>query len=161
MQTERTAVTHNEHITAAHGTRAAIVSGEGILDFIPQRPPVVVVDEFYGVEGDCSFTGYTVPTEGVFCRDGVLDECALIENMAQSAALRVGWLCAAEKKPVPLGVIGAVAKCNIIRKVRAGERLETTVRVVAEVGGVTLAEARITCGGEEVCSATLKIFLRP
>ncbi|MDR1671685.1 MAG: hydroxymyristoyl-ACP dehydratase [Alistipes sp.] len=140
--------------------KVAIASGSQILDYIPQRPPVVMVDAFYGVEGDISLSGFTVPAGHVFCRDGELDECALVENMAQSAALRVGWLCAREGRPVPLGFIGSVAKCAIARRARAGEELRTTVTVVAEVGNVTLAEAEVASGGEKIGACTLKIFLR-
>ncbi len=131
-----------------------------ILDYIPQRPPVVMVDRFHGVEGDCSRSGFTVPPDHIFCAGGVLDECALVENMAQSAALRVGWLCVSSGSPVPLGFIGSVGKCDIVRKVRAGETLHTTIKVVAQVGEVTLAEAEITSGGERVAACTLKIFLQ-
>ncbi|MDR2883315.1 MAG: hydroxymyristoyl-ACP dehydratase [Alistipes sp.] len=141
-------------------TREPIVSGEAILDYIPQRPPVVMVDSFYGAEGDCSYSGFTVPTDHIFRRGGVLDECALIENMAQSAALRVGWLCVSEGKAVPLGFIGSVGRCALGRKLRAGETLLTTIKVVAEVGNVALAEAEVTCGGERVAACTLKIFLQ-
>ncbi len=141
-------------------SRKALISGEHILDYIPQRPPVVMVDSFYGIDGEGSYSGYTVTEESIFCRDGMLDECALIENMAQSAALRVGWLCVSEGREVPLGFIGSVGKCDIARKVRAGETLHTTVRVVAEVGNVTMAEAGITVAGEKICACTLKIFLQ-
>jgi predicted hotdog family 3-hydroxylacyl-ACP dehydratase len=140
--------------------RTAVVSGGDILRYIPQRPPVVMVDSFYGVEGDNSYSGYTVPEVSIFCRDGILDECALIENMAQSAALRIGWLYVSEGKEVPLGFIGSVGKCDITRRVRAGEILLTTVKTVAEIGSVTLAEAEITSGGEKICAGTLKIFLQ-
>jgi predicted hotdog family 3-hydroxylacyl-ACP dehydratase len=140
--------------------RTAVANGDDILRYIPQRPPVVMVDSFYGVDGDGSYSGYTVPEENMFCRDGVMDECALIENMAQSAALRVGWLCVADGKRVPLGFIGSVGKCDIARRVRVGERLFTTVKVVAEIGSVTLAEAEINVADERICTCTLKIFLQ-
>jgi predicted hotdog family 3-hydroxylacyl-ACP dehydratase len=140
--------------------RTAIARGDDLLRYIPQRPPVVMVDEFCGVEGDESYSGFTVPEDNIFCRDGVLDECALVENMAQSAALRVGWLCVNRGRDVPLGFIGSVGKCEIAGRVRAGQRLRTTVRVVAEVGNVTLAEAWIDSGGARICSCTLKIFLQ-
>lgn len=136
-----------------------IISGEEILGYIPQRPPVAMVDAFYGVKGECSYSGFTVPEDCIFCSDGVLDECALIENMAQSAALRVGWMCVSEGKTIPLGFIGAVGKCDIVREVRAGETLHTTIKVVAEVGNITLAEAEVTSGGDCVAVSTLKIFL--
>lgn len=141
-------------------TGEAIVIGRAILDYIPQRPPVVMVDAFYGVRGDCSHSAFTVPADHIFCRGGLLDECALVENMAQSAALRVGWQCVSAGLAVPLGFIGSVGKCDLGRKPRAGETILTTVRVVAELGGVTLAEAEVTSGGERIAACTLKIFLQ-
>jgi predicted hotdog family 3-hydroxylacyl-ACP dehydratase len=141
-------------------SRKALIRGGRILDYIPQRRPMVMVDTFYGVEGDASYSGFTVPAEGVFCHGGLLDECALIENMAQSAALRVGWLCATEGRPVPLGFIGSVGRCDIARRARTGERLRTRVRVTAEVDNVTMAEVEVAAGTEKICTATLKIFLQ-
>ena len=29
--------------------KEAIIQGEGILDLIPQRPPIVMVDSFFGI----------------------------------------------------------------------------------------------------------------
>jgi predicted hotdog family 3-hydroxylacyl-ACP dehydratase len=140
--------------------KIATISGKQILDYIPQRPPVVMVDSFYGIDGDISYSSYTVTDESVFCMDGILDECALIENMAQSAALRVGWQCVSAGRAVPLGFIGSVAKCDIARKARVGETLHTTVRVITEFENVTLAEAEITTRGEKIAACTLKIFLQ-
>lgn len=138
----------------------ALICGDAILDYIPQRPPVVMVDAFYGVDGAVSESGYTVPADNIFCRDGVLDECALIENMAQSAALRVGYLCVSQGQPVPLGFIGAVGKCAFERRAAAGDELRTKVTVVTELMNVTLAEAEVRVRGERVCGCQLKIFLQ-
>jgi hypothetical protein len=30
--------------------REVIIQGEGILNLIPQRPPIVMVDSFFGIE---------------------------------------------------------------------------------------------------------------
>lgn len=138
----------------------ALISGAEISGYIPQRQPVVMVDAFYGIDGEgVSHSGFTVSADNIFCRYGEMDECALIENMAQSAALRVGWLCVSEGRPVPLGFIGAVDRCGITRKARVGDELRTGVGIVAEIGNITLAEAGIRVGGEEICRCRLKIFL--
>jgi predicted hotdog family 3-hydroxylacyl-ACP dehydratase len=141
-------------------SKIAKIQGEQILDYIPQRPPMVMVGAFYGVEGDCSYSGFTVTRDCLFCHEGILDECALIENMAQSAALRIGWLCASEGRAIPLGFIGSVSKCDIARKVRVDEVLQTTVKIVAEVSNVTMAEVVIIASEDIVCTSTLKIFLQ-
>ncbi len=139
--------------------RITPITGERILDYIPQRPPVVLVDAFYGIDQEGSHSGYTVEAGHLFCRGGVLDECALIEHMAQSAALRAGYLAVSRGKRVPLGFIGAVDRCTVIRRPEAGERLRTIVRVVAEVMNVTLAEAEIRVEGEKIGECRLKIVI--
>lgn len=119
-----------------------------------------MVDSFFGIDGGDSVSGFTVPSAGMFCRDGVLDECALIENMAQSAALRIGYLHISQGKPVPLGFIGAVSDFEVLKPVYAGDALRTRISVKADIMGTTLAEAEVTVGGERVCGCRLKIFIR-
>ena len=42
--------------------REAVIQGEGILNLIPQRPPIVMVDSFFGFEENRSYSGLTLPT---------------------------------------------------------------------------------------------------
>ena len=70
-----------------------LITGEEILEYIPQRPPVVMVDTFYGIdERGCARSGLTVTADNLFVADGVLDECGIVEHIAQSAALRAGYM---------------------------------------------------------------------
>lgn len=139
----------------------ALTGGEDILKYIPQRPPVVMVDSFFGIDGNDSESGFTVPADSIFCRGGVLDECALIENMAQTMALTVGYRHAEENRPVPVGMIGAVSNFAVKGTAGAGDVLRTRATVVTEMMNVTLAEVKVTKEGREICSCQLKIFIQP
>ena len=66
--------------------REAVIQGEGILNLIPQRPPIVMVDSFFGFEENRSYSGLTVTTDNLFCEAGRLQEPGIIEHIAQSAA---------------------------------------------------------------------------
>ena len=48
--------------------REAVIQGEGILNLIPQRPPIVMVDSFFGFEENRSYSGLTVTTDNYFVR---------------------------------------------------------------------------------------------
>ena len=72
--------------------RTPIISGEGILNLIPQRPPIVMVDSFCGIEDNCSYSGFTVTDDNIFCQEGKLQEAGIIEHIAQSAAARIGYI---------------------------------------------------------------------
>ena len=45
--------------------REVIIQGEGILNLIPQRPPIVMVDSFFGIEKNHSYSGLTVTADNL------------------------------------------------------------------------------------------------
>ena len=89
------------------------VQGEGMLNLIPQRPPIVMVDSFFGIEENHSYSGLTVTADNIFCETGKLQEAGIIEHIAQSAAARIGFLYTRQGEKVPLGFIGSVDKLKI------------------------------------------------
>ena len=93
--------------------REAVIQGEGILNLIPQRPPIVMVDSFFGFEENRSYSGLTVTTDNLFCEAGRLQEPGIIEHIAQSAAARIGVIYTRQGEKVPLGFIGSVDKLKI------------------------------------------------
>ena len=54
--------------------REVIIQGEGILNLIPQRPPIVMVDSFFGIEENHSYSGLTVTADNIFCETRKLQE---------------------------------------------------------------------------------------
>lgn len=140
--------------------REAIVQGEDILQLIPQRPPMVLVDCFFGIEGNNSYTGFTVAPTHLFCRDGVLQEPGVIEHIAQSAAARIGYIYTQKHEAVPLGFIGSVDKLKIHRLPQIGTELFTEITVVQEVFDITLVAAQVSVGQQLIAECRMKIFLK-
>lgn len=138
-----------------------VAAGEEILRYIPQRPPVVMVDTFHGIDGAGSYCSLTVGEDTLLCEGGTLDECGVTEHVAQSAALRVGYVCLSQGKPVPVGFIGSVNNLTVHSLPAAGERIRSRVTVVQEVMNVSLVEATVeTWDGRPVCECRMKIFLQ-
>lgn len=137
----------------------ALISGDGILDYIPQRAPIVMVDGFYGIADNVSVTTLTVTADNIFCRDGVLDESGIIEHIAQSAAARSGYEYRSSGRDVPIGYIGSVEKLAIHGLPAAGDTLRTEITHEQEIMNITLISARTTAGGVPVAECRMKIFL--
>lgn len=138
----------------------AIISGREITDFIPQRAPIVMVDEFFGVDGDLSVSGLTVAEDNIFCEVGVLSDCGVIEHIAQSAALRVGYIYKSAGREVPLGFIGSVNKLKIYALPNIGETLRTEIRVEQEVMNITLISAVSRVADKMIAECKMKIYLQ-
>jgi len=139
--------------------REAIVQHEGILRLIPQRSPIVMVDKFFGIEEADSYTGLTVTSDNLFCKDDELQESGIIEHIAQSAAVRIGYLYTQKEEVIPLGYIGSVDKLQIHRLPKTGEELFTKITVVQEVFDITLVAAQVTSDNQVIAECRMKIFL--
>ncbi len=140
--------------------KEATIHGEGILGLIPQRPPIVMVDCFFGIKEDRSYSGLTVTADNIFCEAGKLQEAGLIEHIAQSAAARIGFLYTQQGKEVPLGFIGSVDKLKIYSLPDVGQKLLTEITVVQEVFDITLISAQVKADEKLTAECRMKIFIK-
>lgn len=133
-----------------------------IEKLIPQRAPVVMVDELMEAEDDRAVTSLLIRKDNYFiAEDGCLSESGLIEHIAQSASAFAGYnalMNGAENPPV--GYIGEVKKFRCYCRPQIGERLRTTVTVIAENDGVTLVKGETCVDGRTVADTQMKIFIK-
>ena len=132
---------------------------DSILDLIPQRAPIVMVDEFLGIDNNVSRTRFTVKEENIFVDDNQLSECGLIEHIAQSAAARVGFIFKSKQQPIPIGYIGSVNNFELNKLPQVGDDISTTIEIIQEVFNITLIKASCCIGDVEIASCKMKIFL--
>ena len=67
-----------------------ILQGDALLELIPQRNPIIMVDAFYGMQENESYTSLTLTDNNIFVHNGKFDECGIIEHIAQSCATKTG-----------------------------------------------------------------------
>lgn len=130
-----------------------------IIDLIPQRAPIVMVDEFLGIDGNVSKTRFTIHEDNIFVDENRISECGIIEHIAQSAAARVGYIFKSNNQPIPIGYIGSVNNFELKRHPQIGETISTTIEVIQEVFTITLIQAHCYVNDTEVASCKMKIFL--
>lgn len=136
-----------------------IAEGDIIERFIPQRSPMIMVEKLHLAEGGKTISSLTIKEENIFCKDGFLEEPGLIENIAQTAALGVGFAYSNDSKNIPTGYIGAVQKLTIHKLPQVNSVITTEVNVEHEVFNTTLINGKISCNNQLVADCTMKIFL--
>lgn len=127
------------------------------IDYIPQRPPFVLVDNIVDCDDVVIVTDFSVPQEHVLVRQGMLTAPGVMENIAQTCAARIGWMN--RNKPVRIGVIGSISKLNIVRLPKVGELLHTKVTVESEVFEATIVHAQTFVDEVLVAECDMKVFL--
>lgn len=133
-----------------------------ILELLPQRPPLIMVDQLTYYDPTVAKTVFRIRDEHIFCKDGRLEEAGLIENIAQTCAARVGYEVKMQLKgdgEIKIGFIGMIKQMEIFRNPLVGEQLETTTEVVEDVFSTSLVTTKVEIEGELIATCDMKIFL--
>ena len=129
---------------------------EMILRLIPQRAPMVMVDKLLWADEKTTRSGLSIKEDNLFSEDGHFSEAGLIENIAQTAALQIGYYYYTQNLPAPSGFIGAIKKVNIYHLPKVGEHIETQIEVENEIFGITLVGAEVWQGDTLLADCKMK-----
>ena len=132
-----------------------------VRDLLPQRDPFVMIDRLTHFEMTTSTTELVVSQSNIFVDNGRFSPSGMMENMAQTCAARLGFYNKfLLKKEVKVGFIGAVRNYVIEELAPVGSTISTTVEIIEEVFGMTLAQASVKCGGKVIATAEIKLSVR-
>lgn len=137
------------------------VSGQNLIDLIPQKPPFVLVSTLLEVSEEHSVTSFVFDQNHVLCENGKLTSGGVMENIAQTAAAKTGYQSFMKGKKVPIGFIGDVRDFVCIRLPEVGEELITEVRITNKIFDVTIITGTVKLNGEQIASCKMKIFEEP
>ena len=138
----------------------AIVDTDSILNYIPQRPPIVLISRIYKADEASVITGFDVSNDHILTQQGHLTESGIVENMAQTAASRAGFEAVKNNAQPAVGFIGNIKDLVIHFLPEAGNELLTEVYTKTQVMNVSIIEAKSYCKGKLVASCEMKIFLQ-
>jgi 3-hydroxyacyl-[acyl-carrier-protein] dehydratase len=137
-----------------------LASRNDITNYIPQRSPIVMVHELLEADDDHAVTRLNIEPDNVFVSKEYFAEPGLVENIAQTAAMHVGYQCSLKNIPIPIGYIAAVKDLKIHALPKQHTQITTSVKVVNKVLDVTVVEGRVEQNGEVLCSCEMRIFAK-
>ena len=138
----------------------AIVDSNQILNYIPQRPPIVLVSRIYKADEASIITGFDIAPEHIFVQNGELTESGIVENMAQTAASRAGFEAVKNNAKPAVGFIGNIKDLVIHYLPELGNEILTEVTTKTQVMNVSIIEAKSYCNNQLVATCEMKIFLQ-
>lgn len=128
---------------------------------LPQQEPFVMVGSLVRFSMMSSTTLTTIDPSNIFVSDGLFTAPGIMENIAQTCASRIGFYNKyILHKDVQIGFIGAIRDYVIHSLPPAGSTIMTTVDVIEEVFGMTLARASVMCEGRTVATAGIKLAVK-
>lgn len=136
-----------------------ITSIEMLSSFIPQRPPIVMVDKLIMFSESTIVGALTVKSENIFVINNLLQEPGIIEHMAQTVALHTGFDFFLRNEKAPTGYIGSIKFIEIEKLPKVNDEIITEVTIIQEFLGVTLVEIISKCNGTIISKGELKTVI--
>ena len=131
-----------------------------IHELLPQQEPFVMVDILTFFDEKITSTKFTVRKDNIFVEDGVLNECAIAENIAQTCAARLGYINKyILKRGIQIGFIGGIKNLIFSETPKVGDVLDTTIYVTEQVMEITLVNATVKCCDRIIATAEMKIAM--
>lgn len=130
-----------------------------VLDLIPQKPPFVFVDKLIEVNSEAISTEFVIREDNLLVDNGLFSPEGLIENVAQSCAVRLGYINRQTNIPVKIGVIGSLKNLDIQRLPVVGEKIVTRIEVLDEIFSMVLVSATIFIEDSKIAQTEITIAL--
>lgn len=130
-----------------------------ITDLIPQRPPMVMIDQLIYAEEKRAGGKLLISETNLFCHKGYFQEAGLVEFIAQTAAAWTGFKQLSAGKDVRLGFIGSVKNLVVNSLPPVNTEISSEIILDSEVLGYTIITGRVQQGGKVLAECEMRIKL--
>ncbi|KAF0199935.1 MAG: hypothetical protein FD166_363 [Bacteroidetes bacterium] len=136
------------------------VSGDELLQLIPQRPPFVMIDTLLSAGGNSAETSLTITEDNLFLEKGMFREPGLIENIAQSAAAMNGFSEHSTGGEAKVGFIAGIKDLKIYKLPILGQTISTRIDFMDQVLEFQIVRGRIFDNNDIFAECEMKIFIK-
>jgi len=136
-----------------------MILNENAKFLIPQKYPIIMIGQLIYSDELITRSNFLIAEDNIFVESGEFGEAGLIENIAQTAAARVGFIAKTENKAIPIGFIGAIKNLIIFSRPKVNELIETEIKIVNQIFNATIITGSVTCKSQVLISCEMKIII--
>jgi predicted hotdog family 3-hydroxylacyl-ACP dehydratase len=129
-----------------------------IKQLLPQRHPFVMVDKIISIDSSSITTSFLVTPQNILLHNNRLAEAGIIENIAQTAAARLGYITTrARNNKIKTGLIGEIKNLTIDTLPKVGEKIITNVKIKNEILETLIISALLKSNNKQIAYGEMKI----
>lgn len=119
-----------------------LIREENIESIIPQRKPFIMISNLLEASQLKFESNFFIRNENIFVKKGLLQELALVENIAQTCAAGFGFLNRLEGVPSRIGFLGSISKLKVYSLPKVGSEIDTKVVVLQRLENIYLLKGK-------------------
>jgi 3-hydroxyacyl-[acyl-carrier-protein] dehydratase len=136
-----------------------IVSKKDILQYLPHRPPFLMIDELVSATNEKFESELLISEDNLLVEDGFFQESGMMENIAQTCAAGFGYVNSAAGGEPEVGFIGAISKLEVFELPPVNSVITTTVIPTHQLGNIFLVKGLNSLEGRKLLECEMKIVV--
>lgn len=136
-----------------------MIKGKELFDLLPQSSPMLMIDTLVSSDSEKTETKLTVTKENIFYTNNTFRETGIIENMAQTAAVRSGFEAKKNNISIKTGYIASIKNLIINYLPSLNQTLTTKVIQKSEIGNISLIQSIVSVGEKQIAECEMTIIL--
>lgn len=137
-----------------------LADSKQVSQLIPQGLPMIMVDGLISSDETETVSTLTIVEDNIFYKEGVFCEPGIIENIAQTAALRSGYQASVKNEKPAVGFIGSVKKLKVYDLPKLNDILTTKIIVTTQLLNALIVRGETRVGDILIAEGDLNIFLQ-
>lgn len=127
---------------------------------IPHRSPVRLIDRLIQFENLSGIVESVIRDDNLLLKeDGELEQCAMIELIAQSFAAVKGYGDLINGKSIGMGFLVAVKEMQFTGSARKGDMLHIAIEPAGETDDFALGEGKVIRGEDVIATGNIMVWL--
>jgi len=119
-----------------------LVTPEEVTNFLPHQHPFVMVDTLIDRTESEATSQFLIKSDNVLVNDGIFQESGLIENIAQTIALKAGYESVLRNEEPQIGFIIQIKDLEIFDLPQAGEIITTKIKITMNLPQMLVIEGK-------------------
>ncbi len=137
-----------------------ITSIAAIKKLLPHREPMLMVDGLLYFDGKKAIAELTILESNIFIENNAFAETGLIEHMAQTAALMIGYKYENQNLPIKEGFIATIKNLKIEGLPNINDTISTEAIITYEMANMTNVTLVSKRHNEVLASAEMTLVLK-
>ena len=134
-----------------------LIEKKYIEQYIPQRAPFVMIDNLIEASDNKFISDFYISNENIFIEDGILNEYALIENIAQTSSVGILLKLKKENQKFTDGYIGGIIKLFVINLPKSTQTIRTEVEILSSFSNLYLIKGVSYIDEDKIFECEIKL----
>ena len=136
-----------------------LVDSANVANFLPQQAPFIMVDALMETTESTAVSQFLIKSDNILVNNGVFQESGLIENIAQTIALKAGYEVALRNEKPQVGFIVQIKDLEIFEYPRVGEIINTNIEIILNLQQMLVIRGKSFSRNKPLIKCEMRVFI--